>query len=182
MTRLDSVLLAGVGTLLVHQGAYTLTAMAGAQSSVAHGHMQTAWLLASLALLGLLTRSIVRSVRQRADRDISELSLFAWISFGYTLLEQAERIWDGYSALTLFSEPVFWAGLALGPLVSLVLTWSLRSFEKAVARLARPALDRDSGVTHSSSLSLVNTQSEQPALWLLVLSAPRRGPPRLSFS
>ena len=180
MLRIDAVLLAGVGILCVHQGAYTLTALTGTESSIAHGHLQTAWLLASLGLLGVLTRSILRSVKARRSEGISELALFAWIAGGYLVLEQAERAWDGYGPLTLFSEPVFWVGLALAPLVALALSSSIRSIESAIHSFvqARPRLPRPRprSVPSTSPTVLVLVGPR------FIRTAPRRGPPSVLFT
>ena len=54
MRRLDSLLLTGVGVLLVHQSAYTVSSLAGYKAAVTHGHLETAWLLGSLATIGAL--------------------------------------------------------------------------------------------------------------------------------
>ena len=179
MQRIDAVLLAGVGILSVHQGAYTLTALTGTESSIAHGHLQTAWLLASLGLLGVLSRSVLRSVKARTSEDISELALFGWIATGYFVLEQVERQWDGYGALTLFSEPVFWVGLALAPLVALALSWSLRSLETALHSYVRsqPRVPRSRDCT----APLTSQTDRIPVAQFLLRSAPRRGPPSVLF-
>lgn len=181
MARLDAILLAGVGILLVHQAAYTLTSLSGDESSIAHGHLQSAWLLASLGVLGALTRSILRSIRRRARGSVSELSLFAAIANGYLSLEMAERVWDGQGAFTLFTEPVIWVGLALAPLVALALAWSLRSIETAIARFIdlRPqrlaTTQRRLGFTPLGYVGF-------PTQRRLLLTAPLRGPPIGSFT
>ena len=179
MRQLDSLLLAGVGVLIVHQSAYAMTALAGTESSVAHGHLQSAWLIASLGVLCALTRSIIRSLRRRFTQ-MSELALFAAVAGGYLVLEQAERLWDGYGAFTLFSEPVFWVGLALAPLVALALSWSLRSLERVLDRVLetltpRPAR-RVTVRTTWGSRGLIPAFDTS-----LVLAAPRRGPPPILF-
>ena len=181
MMRIDSFLLAGVGVLVAHQGAYTLSAMTGQQSSLAHGHMQTAWLLGSLAVLALLTRSVVSSLRRRATSPVSEIALFVWIALGYSGLELGERVVDGYGALTLFSEPVYWIGLSLAPLVALALGWSFRSLEEAVSAFVAVAPDLVIGAAEAATCSSVFNYPEANALGrLLVLAAPRRGPPFVS--
>ena len=180
MQRIDAVLLAGVGILSVHQGAYTLTALTGTESSIAHGHLQTAWLLASLGVLGVLARSVLRSVKARMSEGVSELALFGWIAAGYFVLEQVERQWDGYGALTLFSEPVFWVGLALAPFVALALSWSIRSLETAlhncVHNQPRVPRSRDCAAPSTSRTNGI------PVAQFLLRSAPRRGPPSTLFT
>lgn len=180
MARLDTILLAGVGILLVHQAAYTLTSLLGDESSIAHGHLQSAWLLASLGALGALTRSILRSIRKRTVGPVSELSLFASIGGGYIFLEMGERIWDGQGALSLFFEPVVWVGLALAPLVALALGWSLRSVEKAITHF----VDQRRQWFAPAPRRLGNadlTSDGFPIERSILLTAPLRGPPAGSF-
>ncbi len=182
MSRIDAILLAGIGVLLVHQGAYTLTALTGSETSVAHGHLQTVWLVASLGVLAALTRSILRSLRLRSRGEVSELTLFAAIAGGYCLLEQAERAWDGYGALALFSEPVFWVGLALAPLVALALGWSLRSVEKVIDRFVAARLPAAHSHTSCRLQLAPGITDLAPFERRLAHSVPRRGPPIVSFS
>lgn len=181
MARLDGILLAGVGVLLTHQGAYTLAAMTGEQASIAHGHMQIAWLLASLALLGGLTRSVLRSLQRRTTTPVSELRLFTWIALGYSGLEIGERIVDGYGALSLFHEPVYWIGLALAPLVAIALGWSLRSVERAIVAITIAVTEAlTAPVVPAPCATLFAYPSVNSLGQLMVLAAPRRGPPFVS--
>lgn len=174
MQRLDSFLLAGVGVLIVHQVAYTVSALFGIETSIAHGHMAFAWFGGSLAMLGVLARSVTLSLKRRRYDALQSGSLALVISLGYTALEQIERLADGYGLVELFGEPVFWLGLALAPLVALVLHWSVRSAVELVA-------------TFLSSLTPQwSTRAPQPA-FAVVAAVPvtvqlssvmsRRGPP-----
>lgn len=182
MSRIDAILLAGIGVLLVHQGAYTLTALSGNETSIAHGHLQTVWLIASLGVLAALTRSVLRSLRHRARGQVSELTLFASIAGGYLLLEQMERAWDGHGAFALFSEPVFWVGLALAPLIALALGWSLRSVEKVIERFVGAIVPTRQ--THAACTLHIAPRFGDVAPFdrRLAHSVPRRGPPVISFS
>ena len=132
MERIDRILLSAVGVLLVHQTAYTASAMTGADSAVGHGHLAQAWWIASLAGLLGLARSISRSLKQRAHDPGNELAVFGWIAGGYVALELVERVVDGIPAASLFSEPVFWFGLAASPFVALALHRSVRTITSIV--------------------------------------------------
>jgi len=139
MQRLDSLLLASVGVLLVHQAAYMASALLGYETSVAHGHMALAWFGGSLAILCALARAITNSLKSRNHNAPSEYRLFVAIASGYVLLEQFERAVDGYGAFALLAEPVFWLGLALSPLIALFLHWSVRSVKRIVIFVALAA-------------------------------------------
>ncbi len=134
MTRVDSAILAFLGVLLAHEVAYLTSSVVGYETSVAHGHLKTAWLLGSLFLLGLLSRSIITSLRRRHHDPGNVIHLAGSIAGGYFLMEQFERAIDGYGALTLFNEPVFWLGMAAAPLVAIVLSRSLHAVQRAVSR------------------------------------------------
>lgn len=177
MHRIDRLLLSAVGVLLVHQIAYTASAMAGAESAVGHGHLAQAWWFASLAALVALARSITRSLKRRAHDPGNELALFGWVASGYVALEQIERLVDGIGVTALFSEPVFWIGLAAAPFVALTLHRSIRKFEAVV----------DSLVATPPRPTWPTLPVAQPALRPIEVrvsagyhprSRPRRGPPR----
>ncbi len=130
--RLDTLLLAGVGVLAVHQVSYTISSLAGTESTIAHGHLGLLWLVASLGAVAGIARSVMRSIRQRG-LDISPVTLMVAIIGAYTMLESIERVASGLGATALFGEAVFWIGLAATPLVSLVLA---RAVSSAVAAIA----------------------------------------------
>jgi len=60
MERIDTALLAALGVLVVHQFAYSVSAVLGDTSSVAHGHLAVAWLLGSVAALAGLGVAMTR--------------------------------------------------------------------------------------------------------------------------
>lgn len=174
--RLDSLLLAGVGVLIVHQIAYTSSAVFGLENSVAHGHMAVAWFGGSLALLGALALSVSRSLKRRSHDAGSVSSLATAISLGYIAMEQIERLVDGYSLFALFSEPVFWLGLALAPLVAMVLHWSVQSAAVFAALLLTPPSPHRWSTVQVQPVHLALVVSPIPTLLSSVVS--RRGPPR----
>jgi len=174
MHRLDSRLLAGAGVLIVHQVAYTISAMFGIETSVAHGHFAVVWFAGSLALLAALVRTLVISLKRRQHDAGNVNALAATIGGGYLALEWVERFVDGYDAFALFAEPVLWLGLALAPLVALALHYSVRS----VAELAFEYLTVASRgwVTRTSSVPIpVRVARPTPSQLSSVVS--RRGPP-----
>ncbi len=182
MRRLDSALLAILGVLIAHQIAYLTSSMVGYENSVAHGHMKTAWLFGSAALLTALGRSIIVSLRRRHHNGGNPIHLAAAIGGGYFLMEQVERVVDGYGALTLFSEPVFWFGLAAAPLVAIVLSWLLASIEQAVSNLIEMRREQRPSPPVSNS-SLATTSVDVFLLAPLSFVVARRGPPMgLEFS
>ena len=175
MRRLDSLLLAGVAILLVHQLAYAVSSLAGVETPVAHGHLQAAWLLGSLTAIGALARSITRSLRAR-DHELGGVWAFAgWVSAGYLTLEAAERIADGYGATSLLTEPVFWLGLLLAPLVAYVLEWSLRTVARLLADVIMTPNTRTAAAPPSASLGQTSVSLASPLLSSFMVS--RRGPP-----
>lgn len=140
MRRFDSLLLAGVGVLIVHQIAYTTSAVFGIENSVTHGHLAVAWFAGSLALLAVLARAVTHSLKSRHHESHTAPAIAAMISFGYIAMEQVERLADGYGAFELFAEPVFWLGMAIAPLVALVLHWSVQTAAELVSTfLATPS-------------------------------------------
>ena len=174
--RLDSLLLASIGVLLVHQVAYTASALLGYETSVAHGHMALAWFGGSIAVLCALARSITQSLKRRRHDATNVLTLFAAIAGGYLLLEQFERAVDGYGTFSLFSEPVFWLGMAVAPLVALALHWSVRSVARLVAFVAvtaRTSRWQEPQPLRSFGIALGIT----PVSLQLASVVSRRGPP-----
>lgn len=176
MRSFDSAILAVLGVLIAHQVAYLSSSAVGYETSVAHGHMKVAWLLASGGLLAALSHSVISSLRRRRHDGGSVLHLAAAIGGGYFILEQFERALDGYGAFDLFSEPVFWFGLAAAPLVALLLSWMLGSIEDAVARLVEGrTAPRVTATTRPCSLAI--TSLSLPSTSPLSFAVCRRGPP-----
>ena len=177
MQRVDGLLLAGAGVLLVHQGAYTASALVGFESTVGHGHLATAWLLGSFAALAAVARAIIRSVKSRR-LQIDVLKLAALLSLGYTAMEAVERIAGGINPVTLASEPVFWLGLALAPLVALVLHFSIATVERVVGLAMMPSPRRRTLQLRPSPPFFGQLI---PAVVVDAHSATRRGPPSNRF-
>ena len=176
MRRVDTALVAILGVLVSHQLAYMASSSLGYSTSVAHGHLKTAWLLGSLGLLAVLCRSVVASLRRRNHEAGNVAQLAGLIAAGYLVLEQFERALDGYGALALFGEPVFWFGLAAAPLVAVVLSWSLRSFEQAAARFI-DSVTQARPVPSGASCSLCATSIQLHLTSPLSFAVGRRGPP-----
>lgn len=176
MERIDGVLLAGVGVLLVHQFAYTASALAGIETTGAHGHLGTAWLVGSFAALIVLARSIARSVRER-NLQVNALPLAALIGGGYALMEGVERIVDGHSLQTLFEQPVFWLGLAAAPLLALALHAAITTVEQILASVL--SNDEPLRVRASRLCPAPTVRRDAVPAVVLVHSAPRRGPPTI---
>ena len=180
MRRLDSFLLAGVGVLLAHQAAYSVSTLVGYETSVAHGHFAVAWLAGSLAVLCMLTRSITRSLRRRSYLPSSLYALSGAIALGYTGLEFAERLVGGLGAGSLFSELVFWVGVALAPLLAAMLHWSVRAVERFASAIVCSQESRRWPTTSGSSLRATSIELLSHAPLSFVVS--RRGPPNVLHS
>ena len=173
MHRLDTLLLAGVGVLLTHQGAYAIAGFTG-HSSLSHDHLTVAWIIGSIALLLGLTRTITSSLKKRSFSGLSPIALTGFIAMGYAGMELIERLSHGYEATALLSEPVFWIGLLAAPLVAVLLGLSVRTVaEIALAWVEQP--------TRRWQLTLVEpapaTLRFVPAMHSLDSVLSRRGPP-----
>lgn len=180
MRRLDSLLLTGVGVLLVHQSAYTVSSLAGYKTAVSHGHLEAAWLLGSLTSIGALARAVTQSLRRRRH-ETDRLSVLAtWILLGYLVLEATERMANGLPASSLLAEPVFWFGLVFAPLIALTLHWSMRT----VAQLVADAVCKLAAVnpTPVRGSSLEATSVLLPATIVFSFAVSRRGPPTVSHA
>jgi hypothetical protein len=180
MWRLDSLLLAGVGVLLAHQVAYGLSTFVGYETSVAHAHFAVAWLAGSLAVLCVLARSITRSLRRRSYLPSSVHSLSGAIALGYTGLEFAERLVGGLGATSLFSELVFWLGVALAPLLASMLHWSVRTIERFASVIIGSPQSQSWPATRDSSLRATSIDLLSHAPLSFVVSP--RGPPNFLHS
>jgi hypothetical protein len=177
MRRLDKILLAGIGVLIVHQVAYTTSAIAGVQTSIVHGYLAIAWIGTSLAALALLTRAVTRSLRARNQGVVGGYQLFGSIAGGYLLMEQLERSIDGQTTFSLFAEPVFWLGLIAAPIVAVALRWSVRTVERLAGVFIATPPDRVE--PSNTEPPLATTALIGPAFPPLLFAAPRRGPPRV---
>lgn len=175
MRRVDTALLAGVGTLTVHQVAYALAAAFEYGNEVGHGHLATAWILGSLAAIGTLVTSVARSLRSRRHEPLSLPLLTMMIGGGYVLMEGVERWLDGSSPILLLSELVFWLGLVGSPLVAVAFRWSLRVASEVASRL----FDATSQSTWPRSVpnDMRSTSVELLPLVVRSHSVSRRGPP-----
>lgn len=177
MSRVDSALLGFLGVLMTHEVAYLASTGVGYETSIAHGHLKTAWLVGSVALLALLARAVITSLRRRQHTSGNVLYLAGSIAGGYALMEQIERVLDGYGTFDLLTEPVFWFGLAAAPLVAIALSWSLRSVEEVISGVVRgrPHLPPRT-VDFACSLSITSLSPVCPAVRSSAVS--RRGPPK----
>lgn len=177
MRRLDSLLLTGVAVLLVHQLAYTASSLAGVKIAVTHGHLEVAWLFGSLSAIGALASAVTRSLRRR-EHDLGGIwSFTGWITTGYLTLETVERVANGLAATSLLSEPVFWLGLLLAPLVAFALGWSLRTLARFAADVIVNHRLRVSATSASKSLGETSVSLPSPLFSSFMVS--RRGPPLL---
>ena len=176
--RLDSLLLAGVGIMAIHQVAYSIAALTGSTSTVGHGHLELAWTLGGLlAILGLGS-AVTSSLRRRRHEPLSTAVLSLGLGLGYVGLEMGERALDGYAASSLFGEAVFWIGLAAVVPVALLLRASVRTVADLVLHLAtRP--DELPRISVSASGTLPFARTRRTPIPLPVRSRPdsRRGPP-----
>ncbi len=155
--RIDTLLLTGVGVLVVHQVSYALNALTGSESSIAHGHLGPLWLVASIAAVAGLARSAVQSIQGRG-LEISPVSLMIAIIGAYTVLESAERIAGGLGATTVFGEAVFWIGLVAAPLVACVLSAAVARLADAIAALVEsPAPKPQSAAPSTTPRRLLST-------------------------
>lgn len=180
MAQIDRLLLTFLGVLIAHEIAYLTSSLAGYENSIAHGHLRTAWLLGSASLLGLVARAVVKSLRRRDFAPGNPAVLAGSIAAGYFVVEQIERLADGYSALTLLGEPVFWLGLAVAPLVSVLLTRSLATVEAVAIKLVGNPEPQFEPRPATCSLATTSVQTLSPVL--LSSSVGLRGPPcGLSF-
>lgn len=176
MQRIDSLLLASIGVLLVHQVAYMASALLGYEASVAHGNMAIAWFGGSLATLYVLARAITHSLKKRSHTSPNEIALFCAIAGGYVLLEQFERAIDGYGTFTLFSEPVFWLGMAVAPLVALALHWSVRSVVRLI-EFVGPSVRTKRWPEAATLRAFAPAATISPLSLRLASVVSRRGPP-----
>ncbi len=176
-TRMDSLLLAGVGTLAVHEIAYVPgsigTSITG-DDSVSHAHIPLLWGLGgSVAILALI-RYVVRSLRSReGERSIDARWLGTAMAAFYISQEAAERALSGSPAISLLTEWVLWIGLLAVPLVACVLA---RLVRRIVDFAATPETRRRVP-TSTVPVARPVVPTLRPALTRLDHVLTRRGPP-----
>ncbi len=175
--RLDSLLLAGVGIMAIHQIAYALATFGGSTSTVGHGHLETAWTLGSLAAIAGLASAVTQSLKRRHHTTLPLAALAFTLGSGYTALELAERSLNGLDPVSLFGEAVFWIGLA----AALPVAFALRASVRTVADLVLQLTDRvdERPFTYHVSGPARFSQTRRVPIPLPVRSRPcsRRGPP-----
>lgn len=175
MKRLDSALITGVGVLVVHQIGYAISAALGAEADIGHGHLAVAWLIASLAAVGALAKTITESLRSRHHDPLSLGFLTLLLSTGFVGLEATERWMNGSSPAALLGEAVFWLGLAASPVVALALRWSVRVAADAACVLLN-AFGTQTWPQHAPT-TLGHTSLLLTSLSCRSHTVSRRGPP-----
>jgi hypothetical protein len=174
--RLDSLLLAGVGTLAVHEIAYLPGSVATSVSSsgVSHAHLPLMWGLGGAVAIGALVHYVVGSLRRRSgDRFVDPLWIGLAMGAFFTSQEAAERAMSGSPAVSLVTEWALWIGLIAVPLVALVLARLVRCITGlTLGPEPRP-------VTHCSAPDLFTPARAEAVLTVVRLahSVARRGPP-----
>lgn len=174
---MDSLLLAGVGTLAVHEIAYVPgsigTSVAGGEA-VSHAHIPLLWGIGgSIAILALI-QYVVRSLRSRAgDRFVDARWLGLTMGALYISQEAAERAMSGSPAVSLLTEWVLWVGLLAVPLVAWLLARLVRCIVEFAAHVETPrrAPTAAPPVIRPVAFTL------RPALSRLDHVLSRRGPP-----
>ena len=170
----DGVLLAGVGVLAVHQISYSVAGIFNNGPTSAHGHLALAWMLSSGAAVLGLARGVTASLRKRRHAPS-----FAWLALpimsGYAMLEIVERLAGGLSAASLTTEPAFWLGLAIAPLVAFGLQIATRTIEDLLTGVlsgaTSPPASQRVACIYPASLEYAWDHNE------LSWSISRRGPP-----
>lgn len=179
-TRTDSLLLAGVGTLVVHEVAY-LPGSIGASvagGGASHAHLPLLWGVGgSIAILGLV-RYIVRSLRSRDGvRFVSVHWLAATMAALYTSQEAAERALSNSPAISLLTEWVLWLGLLAVPLVA----WVLARLVECIVEFASGTPARTRSRRTAVLPGPVPAVVPVPEVARLAHTLTRRGPPARSF-
>ena len=176
-TRLDSLLLAGVGTLAVHEIAYLPgsvgTSIAGG-SGVSHAHIPVLWGVGgSIAILALI-HYVVRSLRSRAGQRVVDPQWLG-LTMGalYISQEAAERALSGSPAISLLTEWVLWVGLLAVPLVA----WTLARLVRCIVEFTTQAQTRPRSHAGTPPLLRPVQAAPRPALARLQHILSRRGPP-----
>ena len=176
-TRLDSLLLAGVGTLAVHEIAYIPGSVgtSATGNGVSHAHIPLLWGVGGAVAIVALVRYIVGSLRSRGgDRFVHPGWLGLTMAALYISNEAAERTLSGSPAASLLTEWVLWLGLAAVPVVALALARLVRCIVDRAAAVA-PQRPPNRGVREAGAWPKTDTHS--PALGRLAHVLSRRGPP-----
>ena len=166
------------GLVLGHSLAYLL-AHPGAQTrhehlaSAAHGWLHSAtWLLTLLVPLAIA--AVTRRARDHAPAWSSVATrLLALQAGAFLFAELAER---GFDLTRAFAEPAVGIGLVLQAAIALLLAFSLG----VVAEVARAIARRSNGYRthrHSAPWARPAAPVRSYASAVLLLAAPRRGPP-----
>lgn len=141
-TRMDSLLLAGVGTLAVHEIAYVPgsigTSITGGEG-VSHAHIPLLWGVGGSIAIVALIHYVVRSLRSRTgDRFVDPRWLGLTMGALYVSQEAAERALSGSPAVSLLTEWVLWLGLLAVPLVSWLLARLVRCIVDFAGQVETP--------------------------------------------
>ncbi len=178
-SRLDTVLLAGIGTLSVHEIAYvTRSSFASATGAeVAHGHIPVLWGLGGAIAVTVMVRMIVSAMRSRGNGlSVDPVLLGAAIAALYVSQEAAEVTLAGDAAISLLAEPVLWLGLAAAPVVAWLLTRLVTTVVDAIATAgSEPRMPTAALVVLRPRLAVAAAPVAALAHCLC-----RRGPPHLS--
>lgn len=173
--RLDSLLLAGVGTLAVHEIAYVPGSVrASVAGGVSHSHIPLLWGVGGTLAVAALVRYVAASLRSRVGgRVVDPTWLGLTMAALYVSQEAAERALAGNPAISLLTNPVLWIGLVAVPLVAFALA---RLVECVVDVLGAAADSRRMFVSLSPPLRPASAGA--PTLLRLAHSVGTRGPPR----
>ena len=175
-SRLDSLLLAGVGTLAAHELAYVPGSLRASLvgDGVSHAHLPLLWGLGGVVAVAALAQQLVTALRRRAGvRTIDARWLGLGIGLFYVSQEAAEFALAGSPAISLLSQPTLWAGLLVAPVVAIALSRLVNGIVDFVAALPAsraPARGRTPGWQTTSAQPLA-------AVAWLAHSLSRRGPP-----
>lgn len=181
-TRLDSLLLAGVGTLAVHELAYLPgsvgTSLAGGPGH--HAHMPLLWGLSGAVAIAALVHYVVRAMRGRpGHRFVDAPSLGLAIGALYISQEAAERALSNKPSISLLSESVLWLGLLVVPVVSVLLARLVSGLVAVAAPgLLKPRFFQSATMSRSQT-PIANAVSP---LERLAYALVRRGPPAMPFT
>ena len=174
LTFLDFALLGGFGTLVAHELVYVPTAFS--RASVSHGHLPLLWALVSPLALLSVGLYVVRSLRSRPEScSVNATQLGLAMAAMFLAMEVAERLVNGLSVGALVYEGVMWAGLAVIPIISVVLRRVVSTVaETVVGWIGVPAKPI---FTPVPSKYIFDQVSEIGLEQVLGYSQSRRGPP-----